>query len=280
MKGINDSKTHVKAKKTFTKKQKILMIIAVIAAGLAVIAVSIALSLTLINNNEKLSPEITNFDEINDAYVKISWQSVKNNKGYKIEYYFDKQEADKSNIITGKTSANYYNILRRKGVLAYRIGVIKSDSITQFSDWEFFNIVPIYLGKTSSVTLNNDGILSWTKVRYLDVQTLKDVSAYSVNIIPEGSLVSGAIGTNNITLNVNSFSLVEYLKGIVLYEEGVDTWEDIKLNVKIKALNYGYEYPFILKDGTYEYLYTAYEEGDYYDTVLIIDEQKFRDIKG
>jgi len=267
----------VREKKPLTKKQIIMISVAVVVL-LAIIATAITLPIVLLNKNEFL-PEVVDFDQNNDAYVKIGWDSVAGATSYIIEYYYDKIEEDESNVVTAMTTAKTYQILRRKGVLAFRVKVLKDNKKGEFCPWQFFNVSPLILEKTSNVGLNTNGVLSWDKVKYLDIQTLKEVPTYQIEISFTGDLVTNAV-SNKFIVYENIALINQYISTLISYDEGVDEWQDVTLTVRVKALNYNKIGDIIFTDDDYEYLYNAYEENEYYESVIIINKQKYRDIKG
>ncbi|NLL55848.1 MAG: hypothetical protein GX242_01380 [Clostridiales bacterium] len=265
--------------KKLNKKQIILLCVAA-ALLLAAIALSIVLPLALKKDNGIPKPYVNDFDQTSDMYVTVSWKKVKGALGYSLQYVYGNVQ-NEDDIVTVKTEGLYYRIERQKDVLAYRVKALSNDRDSDFSPWQYFNVNPLKLDAPQNATLNRDGILSWTNVKYQDRGVLKTVPTYVVDLMFEGEYfdVAKYTGTKTET-NV----LKGYVKGWLLnlmshYDEETDTWKDITLTVRIKGLNY-YDYGGIKTEKGYEFLYKAYDESEYYEKEITIDENLFKSIKG
>lgn len=265
--------------KKLTKKQ--IIVISIVAVVLiAAVAMSIALPLILKSDSGIPQPYIDNFDQTKDMYITVAWAKVTGASGYSLQYVFG-NTANTDNIVTVKTDGLFHRIERQKDVLAFRVKRLSNDRDGDYSDWQYYNIEPLKLDATNNVTLNTKGVLAWANVKYEDRGVLKTVPTYLIDLKFEGEYfdTTSFTGTRSTT-NILDEDVKNYILYLMSqYDKNTDIWKDIKLTVRIKCLNYFYQGGIKTYKG-YEFLYKAYNESEYYENVITIDENLYKSIKG
>lgn len=265
-------------KKKLTKKQIIIISVACVLL-LAIIATAITVPLVLLNGNTGIpEPYIDTFDQLNDMYVTVKWEKVSNASDYTVQYCYGNVIDEEDSIISVKTTGLYHRIERQKGILSYRVKR-NADGDTQYSEWQYFNVNALILGSTSNIVLNSEGVLSWKNVKYLDRETSKTVPTYIIDFTISGDLLNSTFTLSKTKSDTNTLDIKSYIINMILYDEEEDVWSDVTLTVKIKSLNYFY-YGSITTIEGYEFLYNAYDESEYYEQVITIDENLYKNIKG
>lgn len=247
-------------------------------ALIAILATSIIVPLTLGKNNKNIpKPYVDNFDQTNDIYITLKWNKVKNADSYTLQYCFGNIFDKEAVIENVKTNGLSHKILRQKGVLTYRVKR-NSDGKNIYSDWHYFNVNSLKLDTVNNVTLNNQGILSWQNVRYLDKETQKKVPSYVVDVILSGELLEYPRKFTNYKCTENQLNIMNLICNVI-YIEDEEEWSDIIITAKIKSLNY-YDSGSIKTIEGYEFLFNAYDESIYYEENLIINKDLYKMITG
>lgn len=249
--------------KNLTKKQKVLIIVAVTVL-IAVIALSVSLPLALRNKGIKTaSPVFAAFDQRSDVNIVAEWKSVKGASNYSIEYCYGVR--NETNITKITTTATNVSVARQKGVLSLRVRAnLKNGGV--FSEWITKDIAALKLS-SPTVSISNSFNVTWTDVYYSYQGTRYPVSVYSLDIAVDGAYASlGAQFTEN-----HFDYLVPYVKRSIesFYEEGLTEWEDVTVTVRVKATNE----PMFSADTKENYLFNAYESGDFGYAEIIITKE-------
>lgn len=226
-----------KAKFSFarlTKRQKILFVTAIVLAAI-IVALAIALPLTLVDNSRVPKPYFEQFDQKSDYAVVAAWGKVRGANSYTVEYCYGQRAED--NIKTALTTAERYSVDRRKeSVLSLRVRANFSDGSGEFSEWITMDISALTLN-APTLEVSDDGIISWTEATYDFKGTRTAVACYHLTVsVDDGE---GGVGYD-VDVEGNEYTyLSAYLKVVIsrFYEEGLTEWQDVVVTVKIKALS-------------------------------------------
>jgi hypothetical protein len=243
---------------------------------LAIIATAIAVPLTILKNTSSIpEPYIEDFNAVSDKYIKVQWKEVSKASSYNVQYCYGNVVSNADSIVSAKTTGLYYTIERQKGVLAYRVRINTEEGVNgDYSEWQYIDIPALELESPSSITFNDDGLISWTKVQYYDIDVLKYVPYYVIDFTLSGDLLDSDWTSSGTKTSANSLDISTFVSSLIIY---TDEWSDVTLTVKIKCLNYEWFNGIKITDG-YDFLYNAYDESEYTEKEFIIDETKYKEI--